>query len=448
MQYRIVLLTLLFSVLFGTKEVFSQTNNLKETQQVNESTLNFNDEDIRSAVDFIWAEYYSNNLNESGAINADLEKKLSWRGSVAAMMFTHAYEVLGDLKYLRYAEQAYLVAYEKMSDDLAWAANSALEILNNLNTAPIEYKSLREKEYYIKDISDIYFSVTMPLGGSVSGQTKLYDTFSISYEIKDSNKQKSPKRYSAMMWSTDPTWGVNDPQFNSCSLGQSVVLSSLMAKNEIFDTYQPEIHASEWLKTQLDHLVNHQVGIVYDHIKLIPDDTKNNNFFYKTLDTREFTYNTATVLAALGLQDNQQSSSGLVSGERLQLYVNILNRIKEQFTKDMILTEYDTNPEFNQGETYGGDHAAFKGVFMHFLPYFYFSKTLKSERLKNLQDDYKFLVSKSANVVWNQLQNHNFTASYDWSSFDPTQTNSITTISAVESLITAWQFQKASSSKY
>jgi len=105
---KILSLLILVFLTISTNSVFAQPADISK-------------KDVRNMVDYIH-EHYRDDYTSFGN-----SKILDWQKAVVSMMFVHAYEVLGDAKYLDWANDALYVEYN-LSDDQCWGANALVEL--------------------------------------------------------------------------------------------------------------------------------------------------------------------------------------------------------------------------------------------------------------------------------------------------------------------------------
>lgn len=374
---------------------------LLAAQQIEKRAASYTKNDVAKVVDYIHKTY----KEDYTALPS--KQTLDWQKACVAMMFVHAYEVLGDEKYLKWAEEALYVAFD-FSDDQCWGANAILELnkhhvkINPKSYAHYEDGKVYNEEYSYKNIFDQ--TLTTPAGTSPAPYFGFLDG--------------SKTGFGGIFWSKENT------AYHSCTMGQATILAYLIPESTI-NGKSPEDFASRWMSIQTKYLIDEKTGRVYDSYTLSS----------KKQNAGDFAYNYGTTLAALGLAWNKDQERHQTVGSTADAVVNyIITAMTDQYG-----VLYNPN-----AVDLSKDSIAFNGIFMHFVPYYLFSDIPSVN--KNKLKDY---ISNCALAVWNQIntnpnkKNNNYGISYSWGKpYDTNTTNCMTTVSGVECLLTAIQLKE------
>lgn len=278
--------------------------------------------DLRNMVEYIHAHYLYDYTHYQNSVD--------WEVASVTMMYVHAYEVLGDKKYLNYANEALWVCYN-ISDDQCWGANAALELCKHgitpnpetWHSIPVEtnYTDIFNKTLCVRPGKSSY-----PFSGFASPEGGIY-------------------------------WGWAYNTYNSCTFGQAIILAYRMYgkdQNSVAKT-----KAYNWLRNfQVNKLLNTNTGEVIDTYHI--NGGQQDRGFY--------TYNFGTVLGAFGLSSKYDPP---YSGEWAQYTCKIA-----QFTENNLTGNIGVlyNNQQNNNDYFGNPNVrAFNGIFMHFIPYYCFS---------------------------------------------------------------------------
>lgn len=350
-------------------------------------------EDAKEAVDQV-RERYLQDYTSSGN-----KKILDWQKSIVSMMFVHAYEVLGELKYLEWAKEALYVEYN-LSDDQCWGANAVLE----LNLHQVQMTAKKHKD---------------PTGREIEVTDSYQDIF--DHALTTSPQSAPPFFYG---YYDDPKshgkggifWNRDHNSYNTCTLAQACVLAFRMPDKEI-NRKSPREIASTWLDLQCDLLIEKDTGLVFDNYKLRSKERYNGRY----------SYNNGTVLAALGLANKK--AKGRHPG---------INEVSEK-VMDFVMTDMTENGIlYSPSADFGNSNAhAFNGIFMHLAPLFFFSDAPEDARNKM-----ESLVDRSAFAIRKQMATNRAPISYSWGKpFNEAEANCMTTVSGIECLLTYLQIK-------
>ena len=369
-------------------------------QQSKKKIVTYSKNDVARVVDYIHKTYREDYKSLPS------KQTLDWQKSIVAMMFVHAYEVLGDKKYLDWAQDAVYVAFD-FSDDQCWGANAIYE----LNRHNVQVKSKPFSDYDDGTIYNEKYSfqtifdkaLTTPLGTAPIPYFGFLDNSSTGFG--------------------GIFWDKKNAAYHSCTMGQAIVLAYLIPEITI-NGKSPKDFASRWMDIQKKYLVDQKVGQVFDSYRL--SSQKQN--------AADYSYNYGTTLAALGLAWNKDKDRHPDAGAIADAIVNYIN------TK--MTNEYGVlyNPN---AIVLSKDSIAFNAIFMHFVPYYLFSEIPSSN--KNIMKEY---INNCALAVWNQIdknpnkKNNDYSISYSWGRpHDKETTNCMTTVSGVECLLTNMQIK-------
>ena len=385
-RYSFKILICLF-FLFGDLAAFSQT-------------VHYSKSDLRKVIDYIHQTYRSDYTSTHN------QQTLDWQKASVTMMYIHAYELLGDAKYLKWASDALYVEFN-ISDDQCWGANAVLEL----------------NRHGLKAISKPY---TNDAGKTFSIPYSYQDIFDLGLTTKNGT---APAPYTGFY--DDPTngglggicWNKAFTSYNTCTLGQAIVLAYLMP-DKLVKGKSPKAFASTWMDLQRDVLLDATSGKVYDNYQL-PAKSKNQG---------SYTYNNGTVLAALGLawmKDSLRHTDAPALADKLVDY------ILSEMSRNGVL--YSPDADFSNQNAH-----AFNGIFMHFLPYYLFSDIPSKNKSK-----LKTYTNMCASMVWKQIQDNqklnpnNYGISYSWADiYKKEQTNCMTSVSGAECLLTSFQIKQ------
>jgi len=370
-------------------------------QLTKKGTTEFIKKDVAKVVDYIYKTY------KSDYTSLPSKETLDWQKACVAMMYVHAYEILGDEKYLNWANEAVYVAFD-FSDDQCWGANAILELnkhgiqVNSKQFKHYDNGTVYNEEYSYQTIFDK--SLTTPLGTASDPYFGFFDG--------------SETGFGGIFWNKQNT------AYHSCTMGQAIVLGYLIPENSI-NGKSPKDFASQWTTIQTKYLIDEKTGEVYDSYGL-SSNKKNHG---------DYTYNYGTSLAALGLAWNKDKERQPNVGTTADAIVNYV--ITNMTDKHGVL--------HNPGAIdLSIDSIAFNGVFMHFVPYYIFSDIPSINKTKM-----KEYINNSAIAVWNQIDKNlktdknNYSISYLWGEpHDKKSTNCMTTVSGVECLLTSIQIKE------
>lgn len=350
-------------------------------------------QDAKEAVDYVHERYLQDYTSFGN------KKILDWQKSVVSMMFVHAYDVLGDAKYLKWAKEALFVDYN-LSDDQCWGANAVLELnLHQVQLAAKKHKDPAGKEIEVIDSYQDIFDHALT--------TSPQSAPPFFYGYYDDPKTQGG---GGIFWNRDHR------SYNTCTLAQAATLAFRMPEKEI-NGKSPREFASTWLHLQCDLLIDKDTGLVFDNYQL-----RNKRHY-----PGNYSYNNGTVLAALGLASKKakERHPGIreVSGK-------VMNFVMTDMAEDGVL--YSPSADFGNSNAH-----AFNGVFMHFAPLFFFSDAPEDAR-KQMET----LVNQSASAVRKQMTSNRTAISYSWGKpFNETEANCMTTVSGVECLLTYLQIK-------
>ena len=353
--------------------------------------------DLRKVIRYIHQTYRSDYTSTHN------QQTLDWQKASVAMMYVHAYELLGDAQYLKWASDALYVEFN-ISDDQCWGANALLELSRHgVKAVPQPYTNDAGKTfkpaYSYQDIFDL--GLTTQNGTAPAPYTGFYD---------------APESGGAggICWSKAFT------SYNTCTLGQAIVLAYLMPEQSV-NGKSPREFASLWMNLQNELLLDAASGKVYDNYQL-PAKSKNSG---------NYSYNNGTVLAALGLawmKDSARHADAPALADKLVDYVLSV------MTRDGAL--YSPDADFSNRNAH-----AFNGIFMHFLPYYLFADLPSRNKAK-----LKAYTQGCASIVWKQIMDNqklhpgNYGVSYSWTeAYSEAQTNCMTSVSGAECLLTSYQ---------
>lgn len=370
-------------------------------QQSKKKDISYSKKDVAKVVDYIHKTY------KEDYTSLPSKQTLDWQKACVAMMFVHAYEVLGDEKYLKWAEEAVYVAFD-FSDDQCWGANAILELnKHNIQANPKSYThyengKVYNEEYSYKNIFDK--TLTTPLGTAADPYFGFLDN--------------SKTGFGGIFWNKQ------NHAYHSCTMGQAIVLAYLIPENTINDKSTKDF-ASRWMSIQTEYLIDAKTGKVYDSYVLSS----------KKQNSGDFVYNYGTTLAALGLAWNKDQERQLTVGTTADAIVNYI--ITKMTDKYGVL--YNPN-----AVDLSKDSIAFNGIFMHFVPYYLFSDIPSAN--KNKMKEY---INNCSLVVWDQIkknsnkEKNNYSISYSWGKpHNKKTTNCMTTVSGVECLLTSIQIKE------
>jgi hypothetical protein len=350
-------------------------------------------EDAKKEVEYVHDRYFQDYTSSGN------KKILDWQKSVVSMMFVHAYEVLGEAAYLRWAEEALYVDYN-LSDDQCWGANAVLE----LNLHQVRLSSKKH---------------TDPTGREIEVTDSYQDIF--DHALTTSPQSAPPFFYG---YYDDPKtggkggifWNRDHKSYNTCTLAQATILAFRMPDQEINKKHPREI-ASNWLDLQCDLLIEKDTGLVFDNYKL------GNKARYRG----GYSYNNGTVLAALGLASKKAKERHPGINE---VSSKVMNFVMTDMADDGVLRS--PAADFSNSNAH-----AFNGIFMHFAPLFYFS-----DAPENARKQMEILVTRSATAIRKQMTSNWTPISYYWGKpFNEAESNCMTTVSGIEGLLTYLQIK-------
>lgn len=359
--------------------------------------VHYNKNDLRKVIHYIHQAYRSDYTSTHN------QQTLDWQKASVAMMYIHAYELLGDAQYLKWASDALYVEFN-ISDDQCWGANALLEL----------------NRHGAKAVSQPY---TNDVGKTFKPAYSYQDIFDFGLTTKNGT---APAPYTGFY--DDPAsggaggvcWNKAFTSYNTCTLGQAIVLAYLMPEH-LINGKSPKKFASLWMSLQNELLLDAASGKVYDNYQL-PSKSKNSG---------NYSYNNGTVLAALGLawmKDSTRHADAPALADKLVDYVLSV------MTSNGAL--YSPDADFGNRNAH-----AFNGIFMHFIPYYLFSDLPSNNKSK-----LKTYTQNCASMVWKQIQNNqkqhpgNYGVSYSWAdAYLESQTNCMTSVSGAECLLTSFQ---------
>lgn len=350
-------------------------------------------EDAREAVDYVHERYLDDYTSFGN------KKILDWQKAVVSMMFVHAYEILGNARYLKWAKEALYVEYN-LSDDQCWGANAVLELdLHQVQMTAKKHKDPMGREIEVTDSYEDIFDHALT--------TSAESAPPFFYGYYDDPKTQGK---GGIFWSRDHN------SYNTCTLAQASILAFRMPHKEINQKSPREI-ASTWLDLQCDLLIEKDTGLVFDNYKLENGDRYRGGY----------SYNNGTVLGALGLGNKKAKERHPGINEVSQ---KVMNFVMTGMTVDGVL--------YSPAADYGNSNAhAFNGVFMHFAPLFFFS-----DAPEDAKKQMEALVDRSAIAIRKQMASNRTPISYSWGKpFDEADANCMTTVSGIECLITYLQIK-------
>lgn len=389
----ISLFLILYIFFNGQQQLFAQP--------IKKNTTSYTKKDIVKIVDYIHKTF------KDDYTSLPSKQTLDWQKACVAMMYVHAYEVLGDKKYLKWAEEAVYVAFD-FSDDQCWGANAILELnKHNIQVNPKSYAHYEDgkvynEEYSYKNIFDK--TLTTPLGTAPAPYFGFLDG--------------SNTGFGGVFWNKE------NHAYHSCTMGQAIVLAYLIPEKTI-NGKSPKDFASQWTSIQTKYLIDETSGKVYDSYRLSS----------KKQNSGDFAYNFGTTLAALGLAWNKDQERHPTVGTTADAVVNyIITKMTDNYGVLYNPAAIDLSK----------DSIAFNGIFMHFVPYYLFSDIPSVN--KNAMKEY---INNCSLVVWDQIkknsnkEKNNYSISYSWGKpYDKKTTNCMTTVSGVECLLTAIQIKE------
>lgn len=362
-------------------------------------TSDFSKSEVKKMIDYIHNHYHDDYTSFGNS------KILDWQKAVVSMMFVHAYEVLGDTKYLDWANDALYVEYN-LSDDQCWGANALIELnQHGIKPGTKEYKDEAGKSHsMIYSYQDIFnYGLTVAPKTAPAPYFGYYD-----------DPAKGGQR--GIFWNRQCS------SYNTCTLGQAIILAFRMPEKEI-NGKSPKEFACTWLHLQNDLLIDQNSGLIYDNYQLRSKQSNKGNY----------TYNNGIVLGALGLAwQNAPSQHKFVP----DVAAKVVNYITNGMTENGVL--YSPSADFRNNNAH-----AFNGIFMHFVPFYLFSDCPADS--KNQLKDF---IGQCADAVWKQIdekknQANQYAVSYSWGkSFNASETNCMTTVSAAECLLTYLQLKE------
>jgi len=364
------------------------------TQSVDKSK-----KEVRNMVDYIHNHYRDDYTSFGNS------KILDWQKAVVSMMFVHAYEVLGDAKYLDWANDALYVEYN-LSDDQCWGANALVEL----------------NQHGIK-----------PTPGNYKDESGTSFTMNYSYQdIFNYGLTTAPKTAPAPYFGyyDDPVnggqrgvfWNRQCSSYNTCTLGQAIILAFRMPEKEI-NGKSPQEFASTWLGLQNDLLIDKNSGLIFDNYQLGSKQSNKGNY----------AYNNGIVLGALGLARQKASDQRTNVPD---IAAKVVNFVTTGMAESGVL--YSPSADFRNNNAH-----AFNGIFMHFVPFYLFS-----DCPANSKNQMKAFIGNCAAAVWKQIdekknQHDQYSVSYSWGKpFNASETNCMTTVSGAECLLTYLQLKE------
>lgn len=355
--------------------------------------------DVQNMVDYIHNHYRDDYTSFGNS------KILDWQKAVVSMMFIHAYEVLGDAKYLEWANDALYVEYN-LSDDQCWGANALVELnQHGIKPAAKEYKDEAGKSYLMKySYQDIfnYGMTTAPKAAPVP-----YFGY---YDDPANSGQRGV------------FWNRQCNSYNTCTLGQAIILAFRMPEKEI-NGKSPLEFASTWLRLQNELLIDQQSGLIFDNYQLGSKQSNKGNY----------AYNNGIVLGALGLALQKAPAQHTFVPD---VAAKVVNFVTTGMSENGVL--YSPSADFRNNNAH-----AFNGIFMHFAPFYLFS-----DCPANSKNQLKDFIGHCATAVWTQIdekknQENQYAVSYSWGKpFNASETNCMTTVSGAECLLTYLQLKE------
>jgi hypothetical protein len=310
--------------------------------------------DVRNMVDYIH-DHYRDDYTSFGN-----SKILDWQKAVVSMMFVHAYEVLGDAKYLDWANDALYVEYN-LSDDQCWGANALLELNQHGIKPPAkEYKDEAGKSYLMNySYQDIF-----------------------NYGLATAPKA-APAPYFG--YYDDPAnggqrgvfWNRQCSSYNTCTLGQAIILAFRMPEKEI-NGKSPHEFASTWLRLQNDLLIDQNSGLIFDNYQLGSKQRNKGNY----------AYNNGLVLGALGLA---YQKAPYQYPNVPDIAAKVVNFVTTGMAENGVL--YSPSADFRNNNAH-----AFNGIFMHFVSFYLFSDCPATSKNQMI-----IFIGNCASVVWRQI---------------------------------------------
>ncbi len=369
---------------------FSSGNSTAQNPDINPT-------EVKLMIDYIH-DHYRDDYTSFGN-----SKILDWQKANVSMMFVHAHEVLGDRKYLDWANDALYVEYN-LSDDQCWGANAVLELnIHGIKPGDRKYKAESGKSYLMNySYQDIF-----DYGLSTSHKTAPAPYFGF-YDAPEMNGKRG------IFWNRDLS------SYNSCTLGQAIILAYRIPEKEI-NKKSPYEFASAWLDLQCKLLIDQSSGLIYDNYQLGSKDQNKGNY----------SYNNGIVLGALGLAIQKDKEK---HADAPEIADKVVDFVINHMTENGVL--YSPSAEFRNNNAH-----AFNGIFMHFVPFYLFSNDPADAK-----NEMKTFIAKCASSVWKQInesgknQENRFAVSYSWGkSFNSEETNCMTTVSGAECLLTYLQ---------
>lgn len=379
----LALAILFFSTLSGKKS-FAQAPDIKPS-------------DVKQMIEFIHDKYRDDYTSFGNS------KILDWQKANVSMLFVHAFEVLGDKKYLDWANDALYVEYN-LSDDQCWGANALLELnQHGIKPANREYKSDSGESYMMNySYQDIF-----DFGLTTSPKTAPAPYFGF-YDAPEMNGKRG------IFWNRDKS------SYNSCTMGQAIILAYRIPEKQISNK-SPHEFASTWLDLQCDLLIDPTSGLIYDNYQLRSKDQNRGNY----------SYNNGIVLGALGLAIQKDLASHPDAPKTAD---KVADFVVNHMTENGVL--HSPSADFRNNNAH-----AFNGIFMHFVPFYLFAKGQSKEK-----NEMKEFITKCAASVWKQVQEtgknqeNKYAVSFLWGkSFNPAETDCMTTVSGAECLLTYLQ---------
>lgn len=355
--------------------------------------------EVRKMVDYIHDNYRDDYTSFGNT------KILDWQKAIVCMMYVHAYEVLGDKKYLDWTNNALYVEYN-LSDDQCWGANALVELnQHGIKTAPLEYKNEEGKSflmnYSYQDIFDF---------GLTTAPKTAPDPYFGYYDAPESGGQRGVY------------WNRQCSSYNTCTLGQSIILAFRMPEKEV-NGKSPLEFGSTWLKLQNDLLIDQSTGLIFDNYQLKSKQSNRGNY----------SYNNGIVLGALGLA-RQKAATKHPNID--QTSSKVVDFVVNSMTENGVLCSPSADYRNNNAH-------AFNGIFMHFMPFFLFS-----DCPINARNQMKSFINECAQSVWKQIeekqnQDNQYAVSFYWGKpFNASETNCMTTVSGAECLLTYLQMKQ------
>ena len=380
--------------------IFSCGLKLKENKVLVDKKADFTKKDVRKMVDYVHDRYRS----DYTALPS--KETLDWQKANVAMMYVHAYEILGDTKYLEWASDAMYVEFN-LSDDQCWGANALLE-LKRYNIQPVSKPYTDDKgiihnvDYSYQNIFD--YTLSTLNGTAPAPYTGFYN---------------SPNNGG----NGEICWNKEFATCNSCTMGAAIILGYTMTEKSV-NGKKPKEFASTWLGVQKESLLDTSKGKVYDYQRLSN----------KRKDGANYSYNYGTVLGALGLATMEDTTR---HADAPQLADTVANYVMTTMT-DSYGVLYSPNVR-----SWDRNACAFNGIFMHFVPYYLFSDSASATKIKM-----KAYINNCSSVIWKQVKENlkkdskDYGVSYSWGKLHDTEsTNCMTTVSAVECLLTSIQIK-------